>query len=107
MRITRIFYIDIYRYFSKNIDNIDIYRHCVFTIETKRESKTFPNTMKSYKSNTATDKVIDQNYYNYEQYERSRRIEAFRSPVSFRLLFVKKYLQEVVWKMNIQGVIKK
>ncbi len=44
-------------------------------------------------------KSEDQNY-NYEQYEQSRRIEAFRSLVSLRLLFVKKYLHELVWKMN-------
>ncbi len=63
----------------------------------------FANKMKSYKSYTVTDRVIEQNYYNYEQYKRSRRIEAFRSLVSSRLLFVKKYLHEVVWKMNVHG----
>ncbi len=57
--------------------------------------------MKNYKSHPVSDRVIDQNFYNYEQYERSQRIEAFRSLVSFRLLFVKKYLYEVVWKMNL------
>ncbi len=59
--------------------------------------------MKSYKSHMVTDRVIDQNfnYYNYKKYERSRRIEAFRTLVFLRLLFVKKYLHEVVWKMNV------
>ncbi len=51
----------------------------------------FANTMKSYKSHTVTDRVIDQNYYNYEQYERNWPI----------LLSVKKCLHEVVWKMNV------
>ncbi len=57
--------------------------------------------MKSYKSHIVTDRVIDQNYYNFEQYEQSQRIEAFRSLVSLTLLFVKKYLHVVVWKMNV------
>ncbi len=57
--------------------------------------------MKSYKSHTVTDRMIDQNYYNYEQYEHSWRSEAFCSLVSLRLLFVKQYLHEVVWKMNV------
>ncbi len=62
---------------------------------------TIANTMKSYKSHSVTDGEINQNYYNYEQYGRSWQIEAFRSLVSLRLLFVKKYLHEVVWKMNL------
>ncbi len=45
--------------------------------------------------------MTDQNYYNYEQYELSRRIEAFCCLVSLRLLFVKKYLHKVVWEMNV------
>ncbi len=57
--------------------------------------------MKSYKLHRVTDKVIDQNYYNYEQYEGSRRSEAFRSLVTLRLLFVRKYLHEVMWKMKV------
>ncbi len=48
-----------------------------------------------------TDRMIDQNYYNYEQYEQSQPIEVFCSLVSLRLLFMKKYLHEVVWKMNV------
>ncbi len=62
--------------------------------------------MKSYKSHTVTDKVIDQNYYNYEQHERSRRIEAIHSLFSFRLLFVIKYLHEIVWKTVLPDVRK-
>ncbi len=57
--------------------------------------------MKSCKSHTVTDRMIGQNYYNYKQYERSRLIEAFHSLVSLRLLSAKKYLHEVVWKMNV------
>ncbi len=48
----------------------------------------FANTLKSYKSHTATDRVVDQNYYCYEQYERSRQIEAFRSLVSLRSFMI-------------------
>ncbi len=31
----------------------------------------FSNKMKSYKSHTVTDSVMDQNYYIYKQYERN------------------------------------
>ncbi len=52
------------------------------------------NMMKSYKSHTVTDRVIDQNKnnYNYEQYEQSSRFEAFHSLAFLRFLFKKKYL---------------
>ncbi len=56
---------------------IDIYRHCVFTIEIKRERYNVQNYDKSYKLHVVSDRVIDQNYYNSDQYEQSRQIEVF------------------------------
>ncbi len=57
--------------------------------------------LKSFKSRAVTDRAIDENYYDYEQYERSWWNEAFCSLLSLRLLFAPKYLHEVMWKINV------
>ncbi len=54
-----------------NIDDffVSIFIDIVFLLQKQRgRGITFANTMKSYKSHTMTDRVINQNYYNYEQY---------------------------------------
>ncbi len=60
---------------------------------------TLSSTMKSYISHTVTDRVLGQNYYNYEQYKQSQWIEAFCSLVSLRLKY---WLQLKIYSLNVK-----